>query len=268
LHDSAQQNPAAAAAATAAQAAAADVRGALYFIHGSQPLAQNTELASVDLPLDYDIGFTITPAAEEVAGWSNLIHITATGGNCCEHGDRVPGVWFYGNTRRMHIRDGSGKDGNGGCDPEEELPADSPTAVRLEMRVTGTVVFFNDVRRRTCLSSTRVEQNQGLARLLSRVRLARSRVTRVPHQIVRGRSRSAAATPKLAKTRRQRTRRRGSSPRTHGTTRPSRQSATSTSSATATRRRTGCSRPSEGDTSAWRRGRTRLAAATDAILRF
>ena len=37
------------------------VDGAHYFFHDGRTLAKGTELASVDIPLDYDIGFTITP---------------------------------------------------------------------------------------------------------------------------------------------------------------------------------------------------------------
>jgi hypothetical protein len=121
------------------------VDGAHYFFHDGRTLAKGTELASVDIPLDYDIGFTVTPAAEAVDGWGDIIHITATGDNCCEYGDRVPGVWFKPGTRALHIRDGSNEEGTGGCDPSEELPAGTPTTVRVEIRSASIVVLFNEV---------------------------------------------------------------------------------------------------------------------------
>ena len=37
-----------------------------------------------------------------------MIHLTATGGNCCKYGDRTPAVWFHGSStsatkNRFHI---------------------------------------------------------------------------------------------------------------------------------------------------------------------
>ena len=48
-----------------------------------------------NIPLDYRISFEITPQNRVQEGWSNIFHITATGQNCCNYGDRIPGVWFY-----------------------------------------------------------------------------------------------------------------------------------------------------------------------------
>eukprot|EP01046_Picozoa_sp_COSAG06_P028750 COSAG06_NODE_2613_length_6581_cov_8.338476_6_plen_132_part_00 len=72
-----------------------------------------------NIPLDYRISFEITPQNRVQEGWSNIFHITATGQNCCNYGDRIPGVWFYpggaslqctqGNCpgHRMHVVHGS-----------------------------------------------------------------------------------------------------------------------------------------------------------------
>ena len=62
--------------------------------------------------------------------WASIFHFSATGNNCCSYGDRIPGVWFYPGTRRLHIRDGSNSEGNAGCDQAEgELPAGVTTEV-------------------------------------------------------------------------------------------------------------------------------------------
>ena len=60
-------------------------------------------------------------------------------------GDRIPGIWFHPGTRRLHVRDGHGNDGNAGCDPEEELPANTVTTVRVEMRPGFVEVFYDEV---------------------------------------------------------------------------------------------------------------------------
>ena len=131
--------------ATQELTAAGNVAGALYLITAQQPLAQSTELQSVDIPLDYDVGFTITPSQDTVDGWANIIHVTASGENCCDYGDRIPAVWMYANSHRLHVRDGSTTNGNDGCDPTDELTPDVATAVRLEIRATSVELFFNDV---------------------------------------------------------------------------------------------------------------------------
>jgi hypothetical protein len=43
--------------------------------------------------------------------WANVLHLTATGNDCCNYGDRIPGIWFYPNTMRFHLTDGSLTDG-------------------------------------------------------------------------------------------------------------------------------------------------------------
>ena len=72
-------------------AAAGSVPGATYLITEEQALAQATELQSVDIPPDYDLGFTITPTGI-VEEWASIVHVTASGENCCDYGDRIPGV--------------------------------------------------------------------------------------------------------------------------------------------------------------------------------
>ena len=92
----------------------------------------------------YDVVFTYTPKGM-VGEWANIIHVSATGNNCCNYGDRVPAVWFYANTYRLHIRDGQASNGNDGCDPTDQLVVDTATTVKLEIRENGLEVFYDDV---------------------------------------------------------------------------------------------------------------------------
>jgi hypothetical protein len=74
-------------------------------------------------------------------GWGSIFHFSATGGNCCEYGDRVPAVWFYPDSHRLHIvHGGSGDEGNNDCSPQEELPVGVPTTVRIDIRQTHVEV--------------------------------------------------------------------------------------------------------------------------------
>ena len=121
------------------------IAGATYLSGcNDSPLVRSTELDPVYLPLDYDLGFTITPTAT-VGEWANILHLSATGNNCCEYGDRVPGIWFHANSYRLHIRDGATDNGNEGCDPTTELQAGVTTSVRLEIRANLITVFFDGV---------------------------------------------------------------------------------------------------------------------------
>jgi len=122
------------------------IDGATYFINnpsGPQPLTQAGEHAVVSVPADYTIGFEIVPEAEVVASWGSILHLTATGNNCCNYGDRIPAVWFYPGNLRLHIRDGSAADGNDGCDPEDQLPLNEDTTVLLQIRANVLAVYYN-----------------------------------------------------------------------------------------------------------------------------
>ena len=41
----------------------------------------------------YSVKFEFKPTRFQ-SGWTNIIHLTATGSNCCAIGDRIPAVWF------------------------------------------------------------------------------------------------------------------------------------------------------------------------------
>ena len=59
------------------------------------PLAQSAQHAVIDLPTDYEVSFDITPSSDLVGSWGNIIHLTATGNNCCAYGDRIPGLFRF-----------------------------------------------------------------------------------------------------------------------------------------------------------------------------
>ena len=119
------------------------IPGAVYLTANPMALSLDNEMRPVNLPLDYTVGMSITPAGA-VGGWGNIIHVSATGNNCCNYGDRIPAVWFYPGNLRLHIRDGTTSSGNAGCDPEEQLPIGEATVLRLEIRGFQIQVFYND----------------------------------------------------------------------------------------------------------------------------
>jgi len=46
------------------------------------------------LTKSYSVKFEFNPTRFQ-GGWTNIIHLTATGNNCCHNGGRIPAVWFY-----------------------------------------------------------------------------------------------------------------------------------------------------------------------------
>ena len=80
---------------------------------GDGLIAKGKKLKPVDIPLDYEIGFTLAVSAiASLKGWRNILHFSATGKNCCNYGDRIPGVWFQPNTLTLYIVDGHTQEGN------------------------------------------------------------------------------------------------------------------------------------------------------------
>ena len=80
---------------------------------GDGMIAKGKKLKPVDIPLDYEIGFTLAVSAiASLKGWRNILHFSATGKNCCNYGDRIPGVWFEPNSLRLYVVDGHILEGN------------------------------------------------------------------------------------------------------------------------------------------------------------
>jgi hypothetical protein len=79
--------------------------GVTQFVPRGQPqrLQQNSFHDIVYMPENARISFEIIPDREVVgnSGWGSIFHFSATGGNCCEYGDRVPAVWFYPDSHRL-----------------------------------------------------------------------------------------------------------------------------------------------------------------------
>lgn len=135
----------AAAAAAQRMPVTVDADGTVHFQADGK--LQKREHDAVTLPLDYQVKFTITPGPTVVSDWSSIVHFSATGNNCCDYGDRVPGVWFYPGKRQLHIIDGHGKVGSGNdeCVIEDELVAGRPYNVQIDAHEHFVEVYVNDV---------------------------------------------------------------------------------------------------------------------------
>ena len=117
---------------------------------GNGPIKQNTTLEPLDFPLGYEIGLDITPNDDIEKDWGSILHFTATGTDCCEYGSRIPGVWFYPGTRRLHVVDGHTKEGNSNdgqwkCDTKLlTLEANKKYRLKMVFKRKKVSVFVNN----------------------------------------------------------------------------------------------------------------------------
>merc|ERR1711970_949370 len=99
-------------------------------VAGWRWIRKGSRVAYVNAHHHYEVTFSIIPR-RRVNGWSNVLHVTATNRNCCGWADRIPGIWFFSRTSRMHIRSGHSKSGNHGLDPPNHLPWNRVSHVRV-----------------------------------------------------------------------------------------------------------------------------------------
>ena len=88
---------------------------------------------------EYAVSFTIKPLSKK-SGWRGIIHNSMTGGNCCHNYERWPGIWFFNNTTRMHIR----WQNNRGIDPSYHLPIGVKSIVTASVKGNKVRVVIRD----------------------------------------------------------------------------------------------------------------------------
>ena len=76
------------------------------------------------------MSFDIRPRGK-ISGWTNIIHLTATGKNCCGKGDRVPAVWFNSRSTRLHVCSQIDNAGNR-CYNSDNIPLNKWTTVVIK----------------------------------------------------------------------------------------------------------------------------------------
>lgn len=101
---------------------------------GSQWLriVKNKLVKTFKMSSNYQVEFTIRPLGR-LSGWTNILHATLDNTNCCSAKSRVPGIWFYSNTTKLHIRTSTNSSGNFGHDPNVQLPVNQDTTVLIKV---------------------------------------------------------------------------------------------------------------------------------------
>jgi len=109
-------------------------------------LRKNRKVFDVEVNANYEVSFTLKPL-KAVKSWTNILHISNNEGNghYGKMGNRIPGVWFIGMTRKLHVCTGCDGQHDLCLDPPDSLPVGKKT--RIIIRVEGG--FFT-VRYGTC----------------------------------------------------------------------------------------------------------------------
>jgi len=118
-----------------------------------QPYNGRILMANVDVLQNYEFSFTINPKKVKV-GWTELLHMSIDGGNCCGLGQRIPGVFFISQTTKMHICTGCGKQGNSCINTANSLPVDKDTRVLVRVHSGMFTAYFNGQKivSKTCVN--------------------------------------------------------------------------------------------------------------------
>ena len=48
----------------------------------------------------------------KVKGWSNVVHVLNKDGNCCSTGQRIPALFVFSQSSRLHVSSSVGDNGN------------------------------------------------------------------------------------------------------------------------------------------------------------
>ena len=75
-------------------------------------VAKNDQIATIaNWGPEYRVAVDINVQSSSSDEWGSIIRFTATGENCCNHGDRVPAI-FYRSDQGMHISSSVNNEGN------------------------------------------------------------------------------------------------------------------------------------------------------------
>ena len=113
------------------------------------PIVQGKEYPGFEVKKNYKLEMTLLPTGTK-PGWSNIIHVSASGKNHGSPFDRIPAIWFYSNSTRLHIRTGTRENVNDGHDPPGQLPLNMETKLvltvlddKLTVELTGGYNYNN-----------------------------------------------------------------------------------------------------------------------------
>jgi hypothetical protein len=90
---------------------------------------QGNNLGQIQVTGDYILSFDITLRSLQ-GPWTNIIHFTTTGNNCCAAGDRCPAIWFFPGGSQFHVMVGDMEVGNWGVNTNP-IPLNQKVSFKL-----------------------------------------------------------------------------------------------------------------------------------------
>ena len=95
----------------------------------------------------YIVRFDFKPTSFQ-RGYTNILHLTATGDDCCYSGDRVPGVWFHGTWKgaeknRIRVCSAVNGIGNYCLNSGDLVQRDQWTTVEISQRPDGQFYIYH-----------------------------------------------------------------------------------------------------------------------------
>lgn len=90
---------------------------------------QGNNLGQIDVTGDYILSFDITLRSLQ-GPYTNIIHFTTTGNNCCYAGDRCPAIWFFPGGSQFHVMVGDMEVGNWGVNTNP-IPLNQKVSFKL-----------------------------------------------------------------------------------------------------------------------------------------
>jgi len=129
----------------------------------SQAKVGTISMGTVDVLKDYELSFTINPKGTK-SGWTEILHMSSDGGDCCNVGQRIPGIFFHSETTKLHICTGCGSNGNTCMNPSYSLPLNKDTRVTVRVHLDYFTVYYNGIQanlRMPCVDA--YEPNGGVA---------------------------------------------------------------------------------------------------------
>merc|ERR1711871_89065 len=130
--------------------------------HTPTDVRRNRFMGYFNTHRNFKMQFSIKPHSRR-GGWQNILHFTANNQNYGSHGSRIPAIWFYGSSTRMHIRMGRPHHTNDGCDPGKQLPLGKWTRVSVVLR--GRTLSVDYDGKRVCTTNNYYHRDNGRSRV-------------------------------------------------------------------------------------------------------
>ena len=80
--------------------------------------------------------------------WNNIFHITNTGNNCCDGGDRIPALWVKPNETNFYLKFSTNDSGDDGID-SIEMPLNTKVLITLLFDNNTVTVYMNNDKKVT-----------------------------------------------------------------------------------------------------------------------